>query len=812
MRKLACFAVILFVFVPFLSAQNYTLKGVVLDEHSQKPLFYANAGLLNAEDSTSVTGVSTDENGRFEIINVKQGNYLFQASYVGYDLYRIPLSVDGENIIIQIDTVRLTSKSRNLETFTITETKPIYMIDGEKILYNVSEDPGVQTGTASDALQNAPEVEVDIEGNITLRGVSSVEIWINDKPSKLNAENLKTYIQQLPANSIERIEVITNPSARYSSEGTGGIINIITKSNIKKNTFISFGLTGSTRPGISPWISYMWANEKFSINAYGYGNFSKSKSNSNGYNITYDDNFDTSSYRNSTTKSDNFSFNGGMFINGSYTFDTMNSLSFWANGWGYHSDGSSTTEQFYREYLSESGNYDNVNDNESNSSSYGGNIGVWYQHKFNNEGHNFSVNLGGNFNGNSSHSQYDRIYSNLLNKDIHQKSESNGNSLGASLSFNYNIPYSKKGEISAGVSGGYSQGPGLNRTDTLLLNSEIYHLDSMRFRDNFSRSGNFSAYTTIQQKIGNFTIKAGLRVEYKHFEYEYLNSPKDNVEKDYWGFFPSLHLSYRTKSMHNFNASYTRRVNFPYSSQLSTFITYNLDSYSTGNPDLLPTYTNSVDAGWTKYFDKFGSVGLSAYYRNSKDEIGSLTDVNYMDYYGRIVSFSMPVNSGHSYQYGASANMMYRLKSFMNLRLNASVYHSYSETQFREEDDPVQTKNTNFSLRLNFWAKLWKVLEVHASGNYRSKTKSLFNETKPTYSINAGLRADFLKRKISVYVNVQDIFNWNKREYNTTNPYYESYSSTKYTSRYISAGITFRFGKIEMESQAKTGAGLMNGE
>ena len=257
--------------------------------------------------------------------------------------------------------------------------------------------------------------------------------------------------------------------------------------------------------------------------------------------------------------------------------------------------------------------------------------------------------------------------------------------------------------------------------------------------------------------------------------------------------------------MHNFTLSYTRRVNYPQWHQLSTFIEYSTDSYSTGNPDLLPTYTNSVDAGWTKYFDKFGSVGLSAYYRNSKDEINNLTDVAYLDYYGRIVPFSMPVNSGHSYQYGASTNVMYRLKAFMNIRLNASIYHSYSETFFRRDKEPTKTPNTTYSFRLSFWAKLWKLLEVHASGNYRSKTKSLFNENKPTYSVNCGLRADFWKRKISVHINVQDIFNWNKQENNTTNPYYESYSSVKHNSRFISAGITFRFGKIEMENQARTG-------
>ena len=787
-------------------SQNYTLKGLVIDNRTKESLFYATVGLLKAEDSTSVVGVASDGNGKFEIPNVKQGDYLFQVSYIGYEMYRVPLRVEGENKTIQLDTVHLQSSSTSLATFTVVDKRPVYMTDGEKALYNVSEDPGVQTGTAADALQNAPGVEVDIEGNITLRGVSSVEIWINDRPSKMEAENLKTYLQQLPANSLERIEVINNPSARYSSEGTGGIINIITKTNIKKNSFISFGLNGSSRPMVSPWVSFVWANEKFSISLYSYGSFNKSKSNYNGYDITYNNNLDTSSYKKSTSQSDNFSFSGGLYINGSYTFDTMNTLSFWAGSSLYPSNSHTNGEQSHREYFLETdANLFNFA-NEYNSLYASGYLGGWYQHKFNNEGHNLAVNIGGHFGNSKNSTIYDRVYPNVQNRDIHNKYSYRGKSGGGDVSLNYNIPYSKTGEISAGASGSYSQSYGLDKTDTLLFGTtETFNLDSLLLKDTYTKSMEFESYLTVQQKFGNFTIKGGLRVQYRNFDYGFFNSPDNNVNKSYWGLFPSLHLSYRTKSMHNFNASYTRRINYPNSSQLTTFIEYGIDSYSTGNPDLLPTYTNSVDAGWTRYFDKFGSVGLSAYYRNSKDEISTLTDVAFLNYYGRIVPFSMPINSGHSYRYGSSANMMYKLKAFMNIRLNASVFHSYSEAMFRKSEEPAKTSNTAYSFRLNFWAKVWNLIEINASGNYRSKTKSLFNETKPTYSINCGLRADFWDRKVSVFVNVQDIFNWNKREYNITNPYYESFSSIKHTSRFISAGVTFRFGKIEMESQARTG-------
>ncbi|MDR2406637.1 MAG: outer membrane beta-barrel protein [Bacteroidales bacterium] len=785
----------------------YTISGVVIDNFSQEALFYANVGLLNAQDSSSAYGVSTDGNGKFKISNVKAGDYLFQASYIGYDVYWQAISVAGEKKEISLDTIKLQSKPTTLQGVTVYDKKPVYTIEGEKTLYNVSEDPSVQTGTTSDALQNAPGVEVDIEGNITLRGVSSVEIWINDRPSRLNAENLKTYIQQLPANSLDRIEVITNPSARYSSEGTGGIINIITKSNIKRNSFISFGANASTRPGVSPWISYVYANQKFSINVYMYGFYSRNKSNADGYNITFNENMDTSNHKIYTRESNSSSVSLGIYINGSYSFDTMKTLSFWVGTYGNPYSKSYSFEDYYhREFLSDIGSYNYTIESNSKSSYMGGYGGISYQHKFNNDGHKLSVNLTGNYQGNNFSSKYNRIYQTYSDKDINRKTSSMYRSYNPSVGIDYDVPYSKTGTISTGINTSYIPAFRYWAVDTLLVNTtDIYVLDSTRYLDAYSKAFySMECYLTVQQKIKNFTVKGGLRIQHRNVSEEFRNISGYDTKKNYTGLFPSLHLSYATKSMHNFSLGYTRRIAYPSLDQLTNFIQYSEDSYSRGNNDLRVTYTNNIEANWTKFFVKFGSVGLSTYFRNSKDQINYLTDVIYSDYHDRYVTFSMPVNSGKSHSYGLTANMMYKIKAFMNIRLYANVYNSHTETAFRKDAKEV-TNDFAYSLRLNFWAKLWKVLEVTLSGNYRSKTESLFRIEQPTYSINGGFRADFWKRKISVYLNVQDIFNWNRSKNNTTNPYYIAYSSTKYNSRYISVGITFRFGKIEMEQMAKTG-------
>ena len=434
---------------------------------------------------------------------------------------------------------------------------------------------------------------------------------------------------------------------------------------------------------------------------------------------------------------------------------------------------------------------------------------MYYEHIFaGKEGHKISADISGNTYLSNSKSHFIREYEKQTYLNRNKKSGTDNRSYGIYGSVDYTYPYHKNGELSVGVVGDYDYSPYISREDTLLEGTlRYYRTDSLRLKEIESYNYGFSAYATLQHKFGNFTLKGGLRSEYDYFDYRILNSPDDNVKKAYWSLYPSLHLSYRTKSMHNFKLSYTRRVRNPFASQLTTFINYSEDSYSTGNPELKQTFTNSVEAGWTKFFQKFGSVGITAYFKHSNNEISSLNDVAYSDVFGRIVSFSQPLNAGKSLNTGAELNVTYRLKAFMNIRFYGNVYYTKSEFNFRNGTEPTKIDNLGYSFRLNFWAKLWKVLEVHASAYYSSKSVSLFTVSKPRYGINCGLRADFLNRKISVHLNVNDIFNWNANKSTSTNPYYQYNTTSKSVSRTISAGITFRFGKMELESKASQGGG-----
>ena len=793
---------------------SYKVYGVVKDSIHQAPMAYVNVALLNRKDSSMVKAATTADNGKFTLSGLPSGEFLLRVTYVGYKPHYSPVTIKTNHV--DLGDIRLQLAQTRLKGVTVKGERPIYSVEGEKTIYNVSEDPSIQTGTTADALQNAPGVEVDIEGNVTLRGISSVEIWINDKPSKLTAENLKTYLEILPANALERIETITNPSSKYATEAEA-VINIVTSAHIKKNHFISFGANGSTQPNVNPWFSYVWANDKWSFNVYDGLRYSYRENSSDGYSVHRRDSktepgaYDTISQESYRSASDSRSYSNYLSTHINCTIDSMSDASLmlslsnsWNKSW-------SESEERRDESFSGGNNYGYQTNSDNRSSSIGGMFFADYSHKFDRKGHNMHLFLNGNLQSSQSDKYYLRDYTTVYN-DLDQNkyyySHSNSRYLG--LMARYNRPYSQKGELSYGLNANYSQGQVHYRT--LLYDSldNGYTIDDpVRQYTSDYRDQSVGGDANWTHRLGKLTLQLGCGLAYKDQSRKYANIVfPDDTSYRFITANPSVHLSYRTKTMHNLNASYTLRTQTPSTSNMTLFRSYGEDSYSVGNRNLAPSYTHNIEAGWTKYFDRFGSVGIDAYGRFSTDEVSFITDVTDEPdpYIGRIVSYSMPYNMGSSYRYGSSFRATYSPTGFFNLRFYANLYHAVYDMEYAKLGKNVHTENTAYSLRLNGWAKLFNRYQVHASARYTSPSKSLFSETKANYSVNCGVRSDFFKRKMSVYVNVQDIFNWGRKVGSgsgTTNPYYLSYNNKKVmNSRYISAGITFRFGKMELEKNA----------
>jgi outer membrane receptor protein involved in Fe transport len=779
-------------------AQN-KVTGTIVEEANGKAIPFVNIGLFRQADSVFVSGAASDDKGRFELL-APNGDYRLAVSAIGFQTFEQMLTVKGNQ---DLGKLQLKEGSTKLNEVVVAEKRPLFAVEGEKTMYNVAEDPSIQTGTLSDALQNAPGVEVDVEGNISLRGTTSVEVWINDKPSHMTAENLKTYIQTLPANSLDRVEVITNPSARYGSKADG-IINIVTNAKIQKNEFFSFGVNGSTRPSVNPWMSYVWSNDKLTINAYVNGGYSIWKGQQFSDRSLYTQSGALANHEIDTGRYNSKGYSTGGYFSLDYEIDTANSLNLWLSGWpnwsGTISNGSLLREEYYPNVLTTTF----AERSDAYNRNYFANGGLYYMHKFNNEGRNLSVSLNGMGWGGSNGGDVDRIFTLPTDYILKMRQENSYYSTGVEGEIVYNHPYSEKGEFSVGLNSSYSPERQYLRTDTL-TNGEWVNDVYRSYHANFTDLSN-EAFITVQHKFGGFTVKPGIRFVSELVSGAYPDSSQYDFRKHFFSLRPSLHLSYRTESMHNFNLSYTRRIAAPGAEQLSRFPLYHVDDYSTGNPDLERVYTNSVEAGWTKYWDKFGSVGLSAYYRGKSNEVNEIqksSDSTMYWLYGRVVPYSYPVNVGKSHQLGFEYNMMYRPSGFFNLRFYANLYNNAIETAFEGQNYSFNT--WSYSLSMNMWAKLWNKIEVTSSARYSSPMQMLFSEWHARFSVNAGLKADFFDRKMSVFVNAYDIFNTNRWGESNFSPYVQSTSDGKYNSRSVSVGLTFRFGKMELEQRARQG-------
>ena len=685
----------------------------------------------------------------------------------------------------------------SLLSFSQNSESPLFVNDGEKVVYHVAKDISVQNGTISDALQNVPGVKVDTEGNVTLRGVTTVEIWINDSPSHFDEESQKSYLQQTAATSIEQIEVITNPSARYTSDTDTGIINIITNSKNHHTQSLNVSLQANTNPHVSPRISYLWSNDKITFTANVKGTFTNTIKNSDGWSCSFDsitngENqmvFDTANYTvfhsNDTPKE--YSITALMKLD--YKIDSKNDFSTYFSINPSRSRSVSVNNTIRNEYIHEVGTYDYTITNRGNEGVLFGTAGAYFQHRFNDEGHNLSVNFSSEFDfGNVQHSEIrEFVAQDNLNRDILKTDRFTD--IGWDAKVDYNLPLAKTSDLYLGFHNNFHPDNNLQTYDTLAPDGTRI-TDWLRSEHRYFNTNQTEGLVILQQRLGNFTIRPGITYGLIRVKATFMDTPQFNTTKFFPCWRPSLHLSYRTASKHNLYLSYTRKNTVDWVRNFTERINYSEESMSSGNPDLLPTTMDVFEGGWAKYWDTFGSVSIKGYFKNSKDAINTVTESIYSQVFGRTISISRPRNIGKYYDAGFEFNVTYRPNAMLNIRLDANVYDSFLKTEYNGHDEKSEMLCYNF--RLNAWTKLWNKLELLGTAYYNSPTQTLYTLNQTAYGINCGLRADFFQNRLSVLLNANDIFNWNKEDNNIFSPTYNSYSTNRTNSRYVSLEVVFK--------------------
>ena len=722
----------------------------------------------------------------------------------------------ADSTSLRQDSLLLQQRVKTLKAISVRAPRPIYSMEGEVVSYNVAEDETVRGLTALDALQNAPSVEVDIEGNITMRGSTNIEVWINGYPTHMDGNTLKVYLESLPADAIDRIEVIKNPSAKYMVQEGCHIINIVTSARIRNSHFLSFGLGGSNRPSLSPWASYVVKNEKFYANLYLGINSTpthKTEQSSSLFRQDGTEGFDTTAATTTATENNTNRHIGTMAVSLSYQIDSLNDLSLFGLAVAFPAINKtlSTTDQWY--YFPQMLHYTFSNSQESKSFRLIGMANLNWKHRFDNEGHNLSLTLYGN--GGYSHSERTlrrdyTLLEGILPSELYDFDKTylggmTNNSL--TLSADYNRPLTVDDELTLGLSLVPSQASDYSSPSFFSSTTMTYDsLDLLRRFDKTNRTTQASASASWRHKWKAVTMTLGLRGYWNHCDYSLDALFPDDTSFAYFYLKPSLRLTYRTKSMHYFRFSYSLATSMPSAENLSTSRLYDEDSYKVGNPLLKAGHTHSVDLSWNRYFASHGSVGIESYARLSTNDIDYCKEaVSEIDpYLGRLISYSTPYNVGSSYKAGIEGNLTYRPAAWLNFRLYANLYRSGYEVDHPKAGHYSSTM-TSYSFRLNCWANIAGRVRLNLSGNYSSPTQALFVERQSGYTIDMGLSADFWQKRLSVVLNVSDLFNWNRSQSWNTNPYLLGYSTSHTDSRFVSLSVTLRFGKMELRSMAKEG-------
>lgn len=675
---------------------------------------------------------------------------------------------------------------------------PIFVNEGETVVYHISRDPQGKKGTVSDALQNVPGVKVDTEGKVSLRGVSEVEIFINGKPAHFDEESQKNYLQQVSAASLERIEVMTNPSARYTTEADTGIINIITDGQSHSERHLSVGIQTNTKPVVSPWISYIWNNEKFSFTANLKGTYSNTTKRTDSYSYSFVDHegtksnmMDTATYSRSHSDDTTRYYSAEAFLKVEYHPDDRNDFMAYFHISPNFNKEASLSETYRKEYIHDVGEYDySIYDNNRQTMAFGS-MGLSWHHGFAKPGHSLGFQTTSDYDFGYNMAYEIRRFKDQshLNRNIRQTSDFLD--FGNESKLEYTYPYSNHGELYVSLTNTFLPDNNIGLYDT--LGTDGYVNDALRSENRRFSKDHVMGVAVAQHRLGQFTIKLGLGQEITWMRARYFDTPEYDTLMHFGHLLPSLHLSYRTESQHNFSLSYTRKTNYPWVRNFTRRINYEEESFIVGNPLLKPTLIDVYELSWSKYWENLGSVNIKGYYNNSINAVNQVYDVAYSEVWGRVVPYRKPVNLNKYYEAGGEFNLTYRPSATFNVRLEANVFDSYIETLYDKTQDSVIISNLwAYNFRLSTWAKLWNKLEVHATAYYNSPTQTLFATNQTAYGIDCGLHADFRNKRLSVLLNAYDIFNWNKEDNYSFNPYYQSYSSFKANSRYVSLEVVYR--------------------
>lgn len=831
------------------------IYGIVYDSTSKEALEFATVSVYSVRDSSLVGGIITDEKGKFEITELPVGMLKVVVSYMGYGSYTVDkLRMKPDNASIDLGKIYIAPTQATLATAEVTADKVVFQLGLDKKVFNVDKTNLGESENATAILRSTPTVEVDFDGNVKIRG-AAVQVYINGKPTGLTGESQAEILDQLPANTVKSVELITNPSAKFDPEGGSGIINIVLKKNVLE------GFTGSANVslGTSTWVPFRRGGAGLSLN------FKNNKINifsnfSYDYNERYGRNYNLRSTFLTTDTSflEQFSNskrvrNGGMArIGMDYYFDDYNTLTIAGRFNGNMGSNSGSIQYDYldaervktdiskrindgienrynmtynliyakvfKQKKKETKEGDDAaprRDNSEDKFQSGHGPKHWGKHDqaaassgTMGDKQELVIDLQYSMSNNAelesfSQQLYHPDWSEANNTPDSQYTTTYHKMHQGTLSIDYTHPFSENIKFETGYKGNI-------RWLGNDFASKSYNYTQMNMVNDTGLTNNFefleqvhALYVTFAHKIGKFQYKVGFRGEFTSANSMLVYPTASSFVNNYPSFFPTIHLSYELPKNQQIQLGFSRRIQRPSTWALNPFANYTDPlNLRYGNPKLMPQYTNSTELTYVNYWGKGNTFMLTAFYRYNTDLIEQLRTVDSVG----VVS-QTHYNFSKSHVWGGELTTRFAFFDWWDLSLSGSVYQSLQDGTNVNPEFSVNAVSGNVNLGTNFSFKFGMRISLNASYSFPTLVAQGWSSGYLWNSLSISQKV--LKNKGTITLNVQNPILGNEFSYETSAYNFKQYGKRQWEGPVFELKFSYRFGKVNVRDGQSKNAGRL---
>lgn len=786
------------------------ITGKVVDAATGEPLEYATLVLQSVRNPDRVTGGITDEEGLFEV-ETFPGRYDVRVEYISYKTYENPGQVFRTSTDLGVISLALDVSQLN-EVEVVGEQAQVE-IRLDKKIYNVGKDLTVKGGSVTDVLDNVPSVSVDVEGNVSLRGNDNVRILINGKPSGLVGLNSPDALRQLPADAIEKVEVITSPSARYDAEGSGGILNIILKRGKVKgfNGSVSANTGVPDNHGVSANVNYRTKTVNiFNTTGYRYRE-SPGNAQNNSENFFSDNRFIEEDRQFGRIRN-GFNINLGLELFLSDNISITNSALYRLSNNASSTDNNTFRFNPERELISQSFRLDNE-DEDDETFQYSFN----YTQNFKGEGHKLTADFQFETSTENEFSVIDEVefIADTPSELENVQTDETQNRILAQV--DYVLPIGEESQFEAGYRGNFRELDTDFAVDTLGVAGTLVRDFDLSNRLIYSEDVN-AVYVQYGSKKGKFSYLLGLRTEITEIEVNQVTT-NDISNQDFTSLFPTINLGLEIDETTSLTLGFNRRIRRARSRFINPFPSRSSETnIFQGNPNILPSFTGAFDFGFLKRWKDFTLNG-SVFYQRSTDvfQFITFTDDAVRTDNGDLVNIRFPVNLATNERVGVESTLTYSPYKWWRINGNINLFNSITDGDFtfvnaNGEEFFQDFDNTNISwfARLNSTITLPKKVQWQTRLFYRGPNQNAQTDTQGLFSLNLAFSKDILEERASISFNVSDVFNSFRRRSETLTQFNFIDSEFQFRQTSATLNFTYRFNQSKRDAQRRNRQGNFN--